>query len=45
MDDAPAARALDFDRALGVRLVLPIVPQTRGRPRAQSEPRAQRSVV
>ena len=45
LDDALAARALVFDRALGVRLVLPIAPSAREKPRAPFVPRAQPTVV
>ena len=41
LDDALAARALGFDRALGVPLVLPIAPLAWEKSRAQIDPRAQ----
>ena len=45
MDDALAARALGFDRALCMQLVLPIAPFAWEKPRAPFVPRAQPTVV
>ena len=45
LDDALAARALGFDRALGVPLVLPIAPLAWEKSRAPFVPRAQPTVV
>ena len=45
MDDALAARALGFDRALGVLLVLLLLSFVREEPRAHTDPRAQPTVV
>ena len=45
LDDALAARALAFDRALGVLLVLPIAPLAWQKSRAHIDPRAHPTVV
>ena len=45
MDDALAARALGFDRALGVQLVLSLLSFVWEEPRAHIAPRAQPTVV
>ena len=45
LDDALAARALGFDRALGVPLVLPIAPLAWEKSRAPFVPRAQPTVI
>ena len=45
LDDALAARALDFDRAFGVRLLLSLLSSARDDSRAPFVPRAQPTVV